>query len=114
MALRGTEKQFEVTWNPSYKEDGVRGAIEMKSYSPYTTVGGEMQLGNGYNKTAKLTNSPILKDGVKVTKLVGYNISDNNFFKLRDLGELFDFNVSWDGKLNTIIINTAEAYDAST
>ena len=114
LALRGTEKQFEVIWNPSYREDGVRGAIEMKSYSPYTTVGGEMQLGNGYNKTAKLTNSPILKDGVKVIKLVGYNISDNNFFKLRDLGELFDFNVSWDGKLNTIIINTAEAYDAST
>jgi hypothetical protein len=54
-----------------------------------------------------------LKDGAKVTKLVGYNISDNNFFKLRDLGELFDFNVSWDGKLNTIIINTSESYDPS-
>lgn len=113
LSLRGTEKQFEVVWNPSFKEGNIRGAIEMKSYSPYTTVGGEMALGDGYNKTAKLTNSPILKDGAKVTKLVGYNISDNNFFKLRDLGELFDFNVSWDGKLNTIIINTSESYDPS-
>ena len=113
LSLRGTEKQFEVVWNPSFREGNIRGAIEMKSYSPYTTVGGEMALGNGYTKTAKLTNSPILKDGTKVTKLVGYNISDNNFFKLRDLGELFDFNVSWDGKLNTIIINTSESYDPS-
>lgn len=113
LSLRGTEKQFEVVWNPSFREGNIRGAIEMKSYSPYTTVGGEMALGNGFAKTAKLTNSPILKDGEKVTKLVGYNISDNNFFKLRDLGELFDFNVSWDGKLNTIIINTSESYDPS-
>ena len=113
LSLRGTEKQFEVVWNPSFREGSIRGAIEMKSYSPYTTVGGEMALGNGYTKTAKLTKSPILKDGAKVTKLVGYNISDNNFFKLRDLGELFDFNVSWDGKLNTIIINTSESYDPS-
>ena len=47
-------------------------------------------------------------------KLTGYNINGNNYFKLRDLGQLFDFNVSWDGELNSIIINTAESYDPTT
>ena len=42
-----------------------------------------------------------------------YNIKDNNFFKLRDLGDLFDFNVSWDGERGCIIVNTAESYDPS-
>ena len=34
----------------------------------------------------------------------------NNYFKLRDLGELFNFNVSWDGNLNTIIIDSSASY----
>ena len=77
-----------------------------------------MKLGDGKVKDAVLTNSPILKDGVLVSspddqKLTGYNINGNNYFKLRDLGQLFDFNVSWDGELNSIIINTAESYDPS-
>ena len=111
-ALQGTEKQFEVSWNPSYKEafSAPSGAIEMKSSTPYTATGGEMKLGNGSVKKAKLTRSPILKDGIKVSKLTGYNINDNNYFKLRDLGELFNFNVSWDGTLNTIVIDTSKPY----
>ena len=51
-----------------------------------------------------------MKDGVRVTTVVGYNINGNNFFKLRDLGRLFDFNVSWDSSLRSIIITTAESY----
>lgn len=111
-ALQGTKKQFEVRWDPYYKEafSSPSGAIELLSSTPYTATGGEMKLGNGSAKKATLTNSPILKDGVKVTKLAGYNINDNNYFKLRDLGELFDFNVSWDGKLNTIIIDSSASF----
>ena len=121
--LRKTEKKFEVQWNPSVTTEvngeTVRGAIDLFSKITYTIVGGEMKLGDGTTKDAVLTNSPILKDGKLVSspddqKLTGYNINGNNYFKLRDLGQLFDFNVSWDGELNSIIINTAESYDPTT
>lgn len=120
--LRKTEKKFEVQWNPSVvtnvNGENIRGAIDLFSNITYTIVGGEMKLGDGVAKDAVLTNSPILKDGKLVSspenqKLTGYNINGNNYFKLRDLGELFNFNVSWDGTLNSIIINTAESYDPS-
>jgi hypothetical protein len=117
LALRGTEKQFEVIWNPSFKTviDGksIRGAVDMTSNKGYTPVGGEMRRGDGIAKKAVLTSSPILKDGIQVTSVVGYNINDNNFFKLRDLGELFNFNVSWDSNLRAVIVNTSESYDPS-
>lgn len=121
--LRKTEKKFEVEWNPSVSTvingQTIRGAIDLFSNRIYTIVGGEMKLGDGVSKDAVLTTSPILKDGELISssenqKLTGYNIEGNNYFKLRDLGQLFDFNVSWDGELNSIIINTAESYDPTT
>ena len=104
LVLRGTEKQFNVTWN------GEVGAIDMKSHTGYLPVGGEMSRGNGLAKQGILNKSPLFKDGKQV-EVTGYTINQNNFFKLRDLGELFDFNVSWDGNRNSIVINTAESYD---
>ena len=104
LVLRGTEKQFNVTWN------GEVGAIDMKSHTGYLPVGGEMSRGNGLTKQGILNKSPLFKDGKQV-EVTGYTINQNNFFKLRDLGELFDFNVSWDGNRNSIVINTAESYD---
>ncbi len=104
LVLRGTEKQFNVTWN------GAAGAIDMESNKGYIPVGGEMSLGNGLAKQGILNKSKLLKDGREVD-VTGYTINQNNFFKLRDLGELFDFNVSWDGNRNSIVINTAESYN---
>lgn len=115
LALRGTAKQFQVVWNPSYKGvvngQEVRGSVEMLSLTPYTTVGGEMKLGDGVAKDATLTKSPILKDGELVTSLTGYNIHNNNFFKLRDLGILFDFYVGWDPETSSVQIFTNMRYD---
>lgn len=114
LKLRGTEKQFEVVWNPSYTEtiDGqsIRSAVDMTSNKAYTTIGGEMKLGDGLAKTANLTTSPILKDGAKVTNLTGYNINGNNFFKLRDLGILFDFDVTWDTTRKAVVVDTSKSY----
>ncbi|MBR4878452.1 MAG: hypothetical protein IKU13_01305, partial [Clostridia bacterium] len=117
LVLRGTSKQFNVTWNTdfTYTVDGVvkKGAIDMKSRTGYLPVGGEMKVGDGKEKAAVLNYAPMLKDGVQVDSVTGYTINQNNFFKLRDLGALFDFNVSWDGSRNAIIINTNESYDPS-
>ena len=37
----------------------------------------------------------------------GYNIADNNYFKLRDIGMLVGFGVEWNGETQTVEISTA-------
>lgn len=101
--LSGSEKQFEVTW------DGTKNAINLVSGAPYTAVGGEMAAKGDGNKQATPTTSVIYLDGVQVT-LTAYNIGGNNYFKLRDLGQAFDFEVDWDAAAATIVIDTTKTY----
>lgn len=105
--LRGTDKQFEVVWDSS------KNAINMTSNKPYTTVGGELKVGDGVAKQCTLNSSPIYKDGVQVS-LTAYTINGNNYFKLRDLGQAFNFDVSWDAGQNAVVIDTKNAYNANT
>ena len=113
--LRGTNKQFEVTWNSSligHSSDGFvdkGGVVELTSNTPYTTVGGELNAGDGKAKTCNLSTSNIMKDGVLVYP-TAYMINGNNYFKLRDIGQLFDFGVEWDGSRNAIMIDTNKVY----
>ena len=102
-ALSGSGKQFEVTW------DGANNAINLTSGQPYTPVGGEMAGKGAGNKTPVPTTSTIYLDGKQIT-LTAYNIDDNNYFKLRDIGAAFNFGVDWDGANNTIIIDTSKGY----
>ena len=116
LTVRKTAKQFEVQWDPTmiYTNDEgkqARGGIALFSGKAYTTVGGEMKKGDGIAKNCVLTTSPITKDG-KPVQFTAYNINGNNYFKLRDLGEAFDFNVSWDGQLKAVVVNTSESYTA--
>jgi hypothetical protein len=39
-----------------------------------------------------------------------YEIDENNYFKLRDIAESFDFRVSYDGLTNKIVIDTSKPY----
>ena len=101
--LSGTSKQFEVSWDEANKR------VNMMSKIPYTAVGGELATGDGASKTATDGTSNIGKDDAPVT-LKAYLINGNNYFKLRDLGKLFDFDVSWDGANNCILIDSANSY----
>lgn len=101
--LSGTDKQFEVTW------DGTNNTINMLSGKPYTTVGGELAQGDGINKTASINTATIYLDGQPVS-LLAYTINENNYFKLRDVGIALDFDVTWDGVNNTIVIDTTRSY----
>ncbi|MDR0951731.1 MAG: leucine-rich repeat protein [Oscillospiraceae bacterium] len=101
--LSGSEKQFEVTW------DGAAQKILLASGKPYTPVGGEM-LGKGEGtKTPMVTTSKVILNGKEVS-LTAYHIENNNYFMLRDIGQLFDFEVDWDGANQTIIIDTSKGY----
>ena len=101
--LSGTEAQFEVVW------DGEKNAIALTSGMAYTVIGGEMASGSAGNKSATPTTSTIYLDGTEVS-FTAYNIGGNNYFKLRDIGEAFDFGVVWDGARNTIVIDTSTGY----
>jgi hypothetical protein len=102
-ALSGTAKQFEVSW------DGANNAIALTSGKAYTPVGGEMTDKGSGNKQAAPTSSKITIDGAEVS-LTAYNIEGNNYFKLRDIGSVIDFGITWDGANNAIVINTSEGY----
>ena len=101
--IRGTDKQFNVTW------DGTKNAINLISNTAYESTGGELALGDGQSKQSTLSTSSIYMDGAEVT-LTAYNINGNNYFKLRDLGQVFNFEVSWDGENNTVVIDTTQDY----
>lgn len=103
--VNGSEKQFGVDW------DNEKSAINLTSNSEYIAVGGELAEGDGVSKTGTLNTSQIYKDDLE-TELTAYNINGNNYFKLRDLGELFNFGVLWNAEASTIEIDTTQDYIA--
>lgn len=101
--LNGTGKQFEISWNET------ENAIALTSGQPYTAVGGEMTSKGEGSKSAVPTTSKIFLDGTEIS-LTAYNIGDNNYFKLRDIGAAFDFGVDWDAAAGIIRIDTSKGY----
>ncbi|MDL2288364.1 copper amine oxidase N-terminal domain-containing protein [Oscillospiraceae bacterium OttesenSCG-928-F05] len=104
-AINGTEKQFAVGYDEATK------GIALTSGEAYEEVGGEMESKGEGDKDAVTSPSVITLDGEEIA-LVAYNIGGNNYFRLRDIGEAFDFNVSFDETTRTVVINTAEGYTA--
>jgi hypothetical protein len=101
--LSGTPKQFEVGYDDATK------AITLTSGQSYTAEGGEMEGGGAGNKAANPTSSKIYLDGAEIS-LTAYNIGGYNYFKLRDIGQAFNFGVDWDGASQTIAIDTGKGY----
>ncbi len=97
--LNGTEKQFNVTYN------GALNSIVLTSRQSYMPVGGEMAVGDAETKETAATSSKIIKDGVEM-EMTAYNIDGNNYFKLRELGEKFDFGVDYDELTNSVKVGT--------
>lgn len=102
MAFNGTSAKMEVTWNDVRKQIVVTGGKD------YTVVGGECN--QSQESAIAYGNNTTIYWGFKyggnyrVDPIV---INGNNYFRLRDLADMFKtFDVSWDGATNTIIINT--------
>ncbi|QIB70056.1 phosphodiester glycosidase family protein [Aminipila butyrica] len=99
MAVNHTEKNFQVAWDQEKK------AVQLLSETAYTPVGGELAWGDGSAKTIAATSSPIYVDG-QSQALMAYSIGGNNYFKLRDVAQLFDIAVDYDYSAKTITIQT--------
>jgi hypothetical protein len=102
-AVRGSEKNFEVTW------DGAKNAINLISHHDYTSVGGELAKGDNKAKAAMVCSSTIYKDG-DLINLSAYTINGNNYFKLRDITQAFNIGVTWERSTNSVIIDTSKDY----
>lgn len=103
MVLRETEKKFEVKW-----ESG-KNAVYLASKAEYTTVGGELETSKGGSKDAIISKSEIYKDNVR-TEAKAYIITENNYFKLRDICKIMDIYVDYDGINQTVVIDTSRPY----
>lgn len=101
--LRDTRVKFDVYWDQEAQ------TIQLLSNRTYTLVGGEMSGKGTKTQTAVPNTSAITLDGSKIT-LAAYTIHQNNYFKLRDIAEVFDFGVTWDGVQNAIRIDTNSSY----
>jgi len=99
--LSGTSAQFDIGW------DGFANSILITRGTTYTIVGGEMIINPNIQATTTTpTTSNIILAGVGQISPRGYLIESNNFFMLRDLGELLGFGVDWDEDTSTILIIT--------
>ena len=101
--LSGTAKQFDVGFNSQ------SGAITLTSGKPYTIAGGEMTAKGSGEKTPIPTGSKIYLDGKEII-FTAYNIDGNNYFKLRDIGQAFNFGVDYNAERNIIVIDTGKGY----
>ena len=101
--LNGTEKQFSVGW------DEKNNSISLLSGKPYTIVGGEMTGKGTGDKTAKPTSSTLYFDDTEIL-LTAYHIEGNNYFKLRDIASLIDFEVDWSEIKNTVTVSSKGSY----
>jgi len=103
--LLGTDKQFDVTWDDNKK------AVNIISGKVYNAVGDELMANSFWYDTitAEPNTSMILLDGKEV-RLTAYTINGYNYFKLRDIASIIDFFVGWDGRNNTVIIESIFGY----
>lgn len=105
--LDGTESQFNITWNAAEK------SIDLESGKAYQAVGGEMD-GSASDQIRHCdpSTATIQMDG-KTLALTGYLVNDNNYYKLRDVGEALGFGVDFDQAAATVLIdsNPAAAQD---
>lgn len=97
--MNGTRSQFSVGW------DNNTQSISIMTGYPYQMLGTELIKGKDKSKTCYLSNAKIYVNGTLRT-LTAYNIGDNNYFQLREMGSVLGFNVNWNEALYTVEISS--------
>ena len=103
LAMSNSTKKFDVSW------DNSNNAINLIKNQPYTTIGGELVAADGQQKEATVSKDKFLLDGKKI-RIRTYDIEGEHYVKLRDLGKIMDFNISWDSQTQSITIDTTTSY----
>ena len=98
--LNGTEAQFSVAY------DKAISSITLTADEPYISAGTEGKPAAAPPASAAESTSPLFINGERRFP-TAYLIHGNNYFKLRDLGNIFDFSVGWDAASGTITVDTS-------
>ncbi len=102
--LNGTGSQFDIGW------DAEKGVASITTGQPYTSPNGtELVVGADQSATAKVSTQTIMINGVVRDDLTVYNIGDNNFFQLREMGDALGFDVGYDEATRTMLVVSWEA-----
>jgi len=97
--LNDTERQFEVAWNAA------ANAIHLIGGMHYTADGTELSLAVPGPRPFRPTPSRLYWNGT-AHAFEAFLIDGFNFFRLRTLADLIEFEVDWIGETRTVIINT--------
>ena len=97
MMLNGTGSQFEVGY-----DDATR-TISVMTGRPYTPNWTELVLGVDKSATCVISDMVVSVNGVPV-RPTAFNLGGNNFFRLRDLGDMIGFTVDYDAVTRTILV----------
>ncbi len=106
MLLNGTESGFSVDYDAEKRE------MITETGEDYAPVGGELTAGEDKSAATVVSEWMLTVDGEEVDCYI-YNIGGNNFFKLRDLGRVFGFDVDYSAELNAAIVSSIDWYEAN-
>jgi hypothetical protein len=104
MILNGTEKQFSVGYNAATR------TVTLTSGGTYTPLGDELTDRLADPVSGFVSSQRILLDA-KLVEVLAYNILDYNYFRLRDLAIMFDFNIKFDEETSVITLILEEPYE---
>lgn len=91
LLLENTKSEFSVSWDDDKK------MISLKKNEKYKSVGSENQALKDYDRAVNQKNEKLLKDGKEIS-LKAYMIDGSNYFVLRDVAEILEFEISWNEK----------------
>ncbi len=102
--MRGTKKPFEVEW------DAAAEIIRLTTGKDYTPLPDEQEGVVWIVTRAAIKNDVSVSIDGALTTFTAYNIDGYNYFRLRDIGKMFNFGISWEEEEELIIIDSTVPY----
>lgn len=101
--LKDTEGKFDVTFN---EEDF---SVILEKEGEYEPIEGDLEeLPEGKQKAIQSLHPVYLKGEEEPLEIKSYNILGNNYFRLRDLGEVLGFGVAYDFNDHVVMLSTTD------
>lgn len=97
--LAGKRAAFDVVW------DDENQCISMVTGRDYTVAGGEMARSGSAEIYKFVPSYSEIRLNGQVVQMTGYNINNNNYYRIRDVGPLVGFGVDWDNDTSTVVIS---------
>lgn len=97
--LKNTDAKFNVEYD---EEEDI---IHLTTKKAYTPVDGDLEALPKGDPTILPSPQKVLIDGEEA-EIKAYNVNDNNYYRLRDLGDLLGFGVAFNGKTLEVMISS--------